>query len=72
MKEYSRHVSHRHGHDSGGPATLERGSTGFNFLSVEPTRVSVHLTWTPLGERSPLYGFFSGGLRRLLHETKNI
>ena len=52
MKEYSRHVSHRHGHDSGGPATLERGSTAFNFLSVEPTRVSVHLTWPPLGERA--------------------
>ena len=50
MKAYSRNVSHRHGHDSGGPATLEKGSTGFNFLGVEPTRVSVHLTWTPLGE----------------------
>lgn len=32
------------------PRRLVPGSTGFNFLSVEPTRVSVHLTWTALGD----------------------
>jgi hypothetical protein len=41
-------VGHRHGHGSGDVATVEKGSTGFSFLSVEPTRVSVQLTWTAL------------------------
>ena len=64
-------VSHRHGHDSGGPATLENGSTGFNFLGVEPASLCAPNLDAPRGG-NPLYGFFSGGLRRLLHETKNI
>lgn len=50
MKEYSRNVSHSHGDGSGDPAIVDAGATGFNFLSVEPTRVSVHLVWTALGD----------------------
>jgi hypothetical protein len=50
MKGYPRNVSHRHGRDSGDLAVVENRSTGFSFLSVEPTRVSVHLTWTSLEE----------------------
>ncbi|MBV8215965.1 MAG: hypothetical protein JOZ08_22340 [Verrucomicrobia bacterium] len=32
--------------ESGSIATVERVSKGFGFLSVEPTRASVRLTWT--------------------------
>jgi hypothetical protein len=46
MKAYPHNASHHRGHDSGGPATRENVVTGFSFLRVEPTRVSVHLTWT--------------------------
>jgi hypothetical protein len=49
VKEYPRNVSKRHGHESDDPATLAEGSTRLNFLSVEPSRVSVDLTWTALG-----------------------
>ena len=31
---------------------LEKVSQGFGFLSVEPTQVSVRLTWTAIGDET--------------------
>jgi hypothetical protein len=45
-----RGVHHRP--ESGSVATVERVSKGFGFLSVEPTRSSVRLTWTALGNET--------------------
>jgi hypothetical protein len=41
-----------HRPESGSVAIIERVSKGFGFLSVEPTRSSVRLTWTALGSET--------------------
>ena len=45
-----RRVHHRP--ESGSRVTIERASKGFGFLTVEPTRASVRVTWTALGSET--------------------